>query len=386
MTALDEDTPGVRRAWGWVEHLRRGGTAPWRDWSVQGPARGRVLPGAQQLELLRRVNLAVASSAAPSAAPSAALVERIVTASAPGRGRPDLELDGAVERLRFGPAPVDPADLATHELIRVATGLLAEDLVVAGTPERPAAPWARPWRTRYRLAGDPVLTEPLRAGLAARGRPPGGRGIVLVLGTDVGRMLTDVWTTRCFAGGARAWSDWLSPHVRHNTLPPRADPVRCARAWADRVGPDRVHVVLDPSLAPRLLGVRRPVPVHPEVSADGAELARRVGSVLGLLVVPPRRRALLRETLRPQLAELGGVPLVVPPEHHEWLHLRGARLRDALLRAGYAVHGDPDALLTVDRVGAPAPSDDGVLELALRLLLDHDRTGPTGLVLGKEGK
>src|SRR6185436_1714237 len=93
VTALDEDTPGVRRAWGWVEHLRRGGTTPWRDWSVQGPARGRVLPGAQQLELLRRVNLAVASSAAPSAAPSAALVERIVTASAPGRGRPDLELD-----------------------------------------------------------------------------------------------------------------------------------------------------------------------------------------------------------------------------------------------------------------------------------------------------
>jgi hypothetical protein len=62
------------------------------------------------------------------------------------------------------------------------------------------------------------------------------------------------------------------------------------------------------------------------------------------------------------------------------------RLRDALLRAGYAVHGDPDALLTADRVGAPAPSDDGVLGLALRLLLDHDRTGPTGLVLGKEGK
>jgi len=377
VTALDADTPGVRRAWGWVEHLRQGGTTPWRDWSVQGPARGRVLPGAQQLELLRRVNLA--------GAPSATLVERILTASAPGRGRPDLELAGAVERLRFGPAPVDPADLATHELIRVATGLLAEDLVAAGTPERPAAPWARPWRTRYRLAGDPVLTEPLRAGLTARGRPPGGRGVVLVMGTDVGRMLTDVWTTRCFAEGARAWSDWLPPQVRHNTLPPRADLVRCARAWAGRVGPDRVHVVLDPALAPRLVGVRRPVPAYPDVSADGAELARRVGAVLGLLVVPPRRRALLRETLRPRLAALGGPPLVVPPEHHEWLRARAVRMRDALLRAGYAVHGDPDALLTADRVGAPAPSDDGVLGLALRLLLDHDQTGPTGLAFGKEG-
>ena len=82
---------------------------------------------------------------------------------------------------------------------------------------------------------------------------------------------------------------------------------------------------------------------------------------------------------------LGGPPLVVPSEHDGWLHARAVRMRDALLRAGYAVHGDPDALLTVGRVGPPAPADDGVLGLALRLLLDHDRTGPTGPVFGKEG-
>jgi hypothetical protein len=146
-----------------------------------------------------------------------------------------------------------------------------------------------------------------------------------------------------------------------------------------------VHLVFDPALVPRLVGARCSLPAPHELSADGAELARRVGTVLGLLVVPPRRRALLRETLRPRLATLGGPPLAVPPEHQEWLHGQAVRMRTALLRAGYAVHGDPDALLRPERVGAPAPSDDGVLGLALRLLRDHDQTGPTGLVFGKEG-
>ncbi|MBO0846512.1 MAG: hypothetical protein J2P22_13965, partial [Nocardioides sp.] len=48
------------QAWGWVAHLRDGGTTPWSDW--REPASpdhdpGPFLPGAQQLELLRRVNL-----------------------------------------------------------------------------------------------------------------------------------------------------------------------------------------------------------------------------------------------------------------------------------------------------------------------------------------
>ncbi len=50
---------------------------------------GRYLPGAQQLELLRRLNLA--------GRPTAALAERVLEASAPGRGTPDLELVGAAE-------------------------------------------------------------------------------------------------------------------------------------------------------------------------------------------------------------------------------------------------------------------------------------------------
>ena len=120
MTHRSVDT-GRARAWAWIAHLRAGGTTPWRSWSSTDAARrGPYLPGAQQLELLRRLNLA--------GRPSPTLVERVLAASAPGRGRPDLELVGVDEDRRFGPPAVDPAELPDDELLRVATGLLALDL------------------------------------------------------------------------------------------------------------------------------------------------------------------------------------------------------------------------------------------------------------------
>lgn len=372
MTApSDEDTPGVRRAWGWVAHLRDGGTTPWADWSGTGPARGRVLPGAQQLELLRRLN--------QTGPPSAHLAERVVAASAPGRGRPDLELAGAVEPLPFGPLPVDPGALPDEELVRVATSLLAEDLVAAGVPPAPVPRRVRPWRTRYRLVGDPILADPLRTELTLRGRPPGGRGAtVLVVGTDLGRMLVDAWTARSFDEGGPAWRDWVAGLRRRRAVPPRVDLVRAADTWAERVGRGRVQVVLDPALVPRLTGVRRALPGLPELSADGVDLARRISPVLGLLVVPAERRALLRETLRPRLAAISGPPLVVPAEHAQWLHRSAVRMRDDLLGAGYAVHGDADSLLPPRGragLGVADPSDAGALALAVRLLLDDDPAG-----------
>lgn len=362
----DEDTPGVRRAWGWVAHLVDGGTTPWRDWAGEGRPGGRVLPGAQQLELLRRLNV--------SGSPSPALATRVLEASAPGRGRPDLELEGAVDRLAFGPPPVDPGDLPDDELLRVAASVLADDVVAAGLPPARRGATRRPWARRYRLVGDPVLADPARAHLVAHGRPPGGRGsVILVLGTDLGRMLVDTWTARSLAEGAPGWRDWLDPLTRHRTLPPRVDLPRIARAWSDRVGAERVRIVLDPAELPALVGVRRALPGPPVLSADAVDLARRVGQVLGLLAVPPRRRALLRETLVPRLAAVDGPALVIPDEHAAWVHVRAVRVRDALLRAGYPVHGDPDSLLPVGRAGVSEPSDAGVLALAMRLVLEEGR-------------
>ncbi len=189
---------------------------------------GRYLPGAQQLELLRRLNAA--------GRPGPALVERVLTASAPGRGRADLQLVGAAEESPFGPRPVDPADLPAAELVRVATGLVAEDLVSAGRAardERAGVARPRPWRRAYRLVGDPWLADPIRAELRRRGRPPGGRRpTILVLGTDLGSMLADAWTARSFAEGGAGWRDWLGGFVAHDRTPPRADLVTHARTWA----------------------------------------------------------------------------------------------------------------------------------------------------------
>lgn len=357
-----------RRAWGWVDHLRAGGTTPWADWTGEGSRTGVWLPGAQQLELLRRLHVA--------GRPSPELVERVLTASAPGRGTPDLELVGASEEKPFGPRPVDPADLPDAELVRVATNLLAEDLVAAGPPAPRPAPYVHPWRTRYRVVGDPWLADPVRESLVRRGRPPGGRGaVVLVLGADLATMLTDAWTARALSEGCPPWRAWLEPFTATPRVPPRVDLVRAAATWERRVGHARVRVVLDPAELPRLLGVRRPLPARPRLSADGVDLARRVAAVLGLLVLPPARAELLRGTLLPRLVGAGGSPLQVPVEHAAWVGERAARMRDRLLRAGYAVHGDPDRLVPPDAafgsVGAAGPTDAGVLDLAVRLLLER---------------
>jgi hypothetical protein len=361
----DGEAPGIRRAWGWAAHLRDGGTTPWRDWAAEGTAHGRHLPGAQQLELLRRLNEA--------GAVSTELATRVLEASAPGRGRPDLELVGSVERQAFGPPPVDPVDLDADELLRVAAGLLAEDVHAAGLPE-PVVVRSRRLRTRYRLIGDPMLADPRRADLVSRGRPPGGRGeLVFVLGTDVAQMMVDAWTARSIGSGAPPWPEWVRRSRRLDALPRRIDLPRLARSAAERVGVRRVRVVLDVDALPRLVGVRRPLAAAPEISADAAELARRTGQVLALLATPVERAALLREVLVPRLVEHPGPGLVLPPRHLEWARGRARTMRDELVRAGYPVHGDPDGLLPVARPGVPHPSDDGVLALALRLLLEKKK-------------
>lgn len=73
-----------------------------------------VVPGAHQIELVRRVNLT--GSAGPT------LTNRVLAASLPGRGTRELALAGTKGDPDFGPRPVDPADLPADELIRVEPG------------------------------------------------------------------------------------------------------------------------------------------------------------------------------------------------------------------------------------------------------------------------
>lgn len=364
-------TANTAAAWLWVDHLRGGGTTPWADWleakaDVDDPRRGdRLLPGAQQLELVRRLNAA--------GRPSPELVERVLVASAPGRGRQDLELLGAVEPLAFGPPPIDPATLSADDLVRVAVGLIAEDVVAAAAP--PADPVkVRRWRTRYRLAGDPWLAGAMRAELVAQGRPPGGRGAVAaVVGTDVATMAAHEWLASCFTDGGLDWADFCAGMRRRGRLPRRVDLAATAARWAEELGgSDQVRVVLDPARVAKVVGVRR-LAVPGDVAADAAELARRTAGALGLLVTPPRRAELMRAVLLPRLADVPGPRPVVPTAHREWLEEQARLVQQGLRAGGYPVVGELDALLPrwpdLPAEDSAARQSEHVLSLALGLLL-----------------
>ena len=361
---------GDARAWGWVAHLRDGGTTPWRDWQGAAPQSGRMLPGAQQLELLRRVNITAASSAlaAPFAGGSRTrLADRVLTASAAGRGRADLPLVGA-RPSPYGPPPVDPADLAAHDLVRVASVLLAEDLVALGPDPVPES-LRRPWRRRYRLLGDPLLVTQLREGLLASGGRVGGARRVVVVAGPIDELLAHTWTQRCFEHGTKPWPDWLRYWREREQLPARADLAEAVRRVTHR--PSAVRVVTDPAQLPRQLGVRRP-PALTVPGADQAELARRVAAVLGLLVPSPDRPELMR-TLRARIPHTTTPPVVVPRSESAWLGRAADRLARDLRRAGYPVVGDladlaPRRGRRVATGGADL--DQQVLDLAVRMLVD----------------
>ena len=377
-------TVSTAAAWLWVDHLRGGGTTPWAAWlaaaaDADDPRRGdRLLPGAQQLELVRRLNEA--------GRPSAELVERVLVASAPGRGRQDLELLGAVEPLAFGPPPIDPATLTSDDLVRVAVGLVAEDLVdcAVGAAGPSAEVRVRRWRTRYRLAGDRWLADAMRTELVAQGRPPGGRGAVVgVVGTDLAAMVAHDWMASCFSDGGVAWTDYCTGMRRRERLPRRVDLAASASRWASELGgADQVRVVLDPARVAKLVGVRR-LAVLPDVAADAAELARRTAGALGLLVTPPRRAEIMRTVLRPRLAGVPGPRPVVPDAHRDWLEEQARLVQRGIRAGGYPVVGDLDALLPrwPDLPGGDpddlARQSDRVLSLALSLLLDP-AAGPGG--------
>ncbi len=314
----------------------------------------------------------------------------------------------------FGPPPVDPADLPAEELLRVAALLLAEDLAAEGDPDdrhdRPddlgrllgdaarrmkrsgRGPWLRPWRTKYKLVGDPWRADALRRDLVARGRPPGGRGaLVLVVADDLATMLGDLWTDRCFSTGVAvpAWGPWLDALAGSRRIARGADPVLVAATWSERVGRERVRIVLDETQLPAVLGVPRLTP-RPAVSAEAAELARLVAKALGLRVTPDVGRRILRERLLPRLVGQPGhpgAPLAVPPEHHRWIHRRSVRMRDAVRAGDYPVVGEVDGLVSRPRALAASgetlsgeAADERVLALAVDLLLAptgaQDRNGP----------
>lgn len=362
------------RAQSWVAHLRQGGTTPWLAWrgeTTADRAAGGVLPGAQQLELLRRINLARESSAQPrddDDGSSTRLADRVLAAPAAGRGKADLPLVG-LGTPDFGPRPVDPATVSAHELLRVASVLLADDLVALG-PDPVRTSWARPWRLRYRLVGDPVLVARWREDLASRGRPEGGpRPFLVAVGRPLDELLAHTWTQRCFETGSTPWAEWLRFWRERDQLPARADLPASVRRWGARR--PFVRIVTDLDRLPRHVGVRR-LPQVRVPGADQAELARRVAAVVGLRVPAHERPALMR-TLQQRIPDTGAAVAVVPAREREWVAASAARMTREISRAGYAVVGDLAALAprtAPPAAAGPGVADEQVLELAIRMVVD----------------
>jgi hypothetical protein len=351
------------RAHSWVAHLREGGTTPWLAWAGpdDAPAGPGPLPGAQQLELLRRINLA-------GGAGTPALADRVLTAPAAGRGKADLPLVGAVAA-GFGARPVDPATIGAHELLRVASVLLADDLVALGAdPVRTS--WVRPWRRRFRLVGDPVVVGAFREELVARGRPEGGpRPFLVAVGAPLDDLLAHTWTQRCFETGAMPWVEWLRFWRERDQLPARADLPDSVRRWHARR--PFVRIVTDLERLPHQVGVRS-LPQVRVPGADQAELARRVAAVVGLKVPAAERPGLMR-TLRRRIPDTGAAPVAVPARERAWVESSAARMTRTLTRAGYPVVGDLADLaprMPADATGPAAAGDQQVLDLAIRMVVD----------------
>lgn len=362
-------TRPTERAWGWVAHLRDGGTTPWSQWHGSAPASAPVLPGAQQLELLRRLNL----HRGDRDDLSARLVDRVMGAAAAGRGNADLPLVGVGDPT-YGPRPVDPATVGPHDLVRVASVLLAEDLVAVGRPATRTR-CARPWRRHYRLLGDPLVVSQTVEELSLRGHPPGGsHPLVVVVGGPFDQLLVHTWTRRCFEHGTRPWPEWLRFWRERDQLPPRLELAEVVARWSPR--PPLVRVVTDAAHLARQLGVHRLSPVRVP-SADQAELARRIAAVVGLLAPAHDRPELMTRILWARMPATATPPVAVPVHDRDWLESGAARVSLELRRAGYPVVGDLADLAprfdVTSRAGVSgAALDELVLALAVRMLVDPD--------------
>ncbi len=364
-----------QRSGSWAAHLVAGGTRAWHEYAEQSSV-GRdgwhgPVPGAQNLELLRRLNL--------RGRPSAESVREVLTAALPGRGRPDLLLRGADEP-RWGHPPIDPVELAPDELVRVAGSVLAGRIAASRTPS-PQPHRIRRWSKQYVLHGDPWWLDEAAERLVADGRPSGGPAAHhLVLAAPLDQLLLSLWSRRSFGDGVGGLTEWLGTRHQTGYVPARIDLVQLAERAASRVGVHRTHVVLDPAALPGLTGMRRlPAPL-PRPGWAGTELARRIGAILGTRVAPERRRELVWQVLRPALRARPGIGrprLRVPERHRAWLIERAEAMIVGIRRRGYPVHGDLDTL-----VPGPVGLPDGrqgdptvLLDLALDLILDENWPG-----------
>ncbi len=392
-----------RTAWAWAEHLRGGGTTPWRAWVASSPQPagdppvGWSVPGAAQLEFVRRAGLAVAGDA-PSSAGLRVLADLVLSRSGPGRGLGQQPLTwDAGGASRFGTPPADPSQVPDEELVRVGVGALTDQLLRSGEPPAVAAP-RRPLAARLRrhraveAVGAPLTTSAVRAALVDAGHREGGRApVVVVLAAPFDEALAQVWSARVQRGAPVRWAGFAERWATRTDLPPSADLPALARRATERHGAAAVHVVVVPGGAgtalaavAAVLGV--PVPAAPAVDRPrwrhlapaATDLLRRVNGVLTV-----RAHAERHDVLTRRLAALlaspasSGTALTLPERHQEWARERAAAMAEELSAGGYSVHGDLGGVLPRPAGVPTRPALGEVLDLAvtgcLRMAGDDER-------------
>ncbi len=310
------------RGWGWVAHLREGGCTPWAEFTGTAAPDAGPFPGAAQLELARRVNLAGGSTD---------VVRRILGTGAPARGRQEFLLRGAVAERDYGPRPVDPSEVPPAELVRVAVGALAEQLARA-----PRLPAPAPQRRRRCARGSGVLALPL---------------------APVDALLYDVWASRAARGPVLPWPQWTVRSAHLERVPAALRFRRRGEEW-------------------RATGFRRRVELTaaalgPVIEPEAAEVVRKVQPLLGGLVDPTRRAELVDRVLRPWMeARTGGTALVVPEEARAWARGVAEGIAADVRRAGYPVRGDLGTLWAMAEAGRARPLGERVLEVTVQVLCD----------------
>ena len=388
----------------WVAHLEAGGTTSWADWvdqvgtapaaattpevppaTASGDRAGLELPGAAQLELLRRLN---------QEGPLPPLGDHVLTRPGPGRGGVHLPLSWPPVR------PTAPA----AEVRRVAVGVLADLTATLEEPPRRKRRTRTPRRRHgptFVLEGLPLTVAALREELATAGlvehrpRPPWFTfrrrsgdlpDLVLVVAGPVDEALHEVWTRRVLDGAHRSWRGFLSTWAARDALPPSADLGRALEHWVSRVGPGRVHLLVVPrgdeddlaGWVEDLLGHRSDgVPLGGDAPWPAyVDLLRRVNDVLPFLL-PEEGQERARRALVSLLREEGHGPRRVglPRGRRQWAARSAERLIDAVRASGVTVHGDLHAL------ASHAPSARGVravdtLAAAVRMIQRIEQTGP----------
>ena len=364
----------------WAAHLRAGGTTDWSAWrdtttdsaeGQLGDAGRQPLPDAVHLELVRRINVA-----APQGADNRGLADRVFATAAPGRGLIDVPLPWPDSPRRFGTPPMDPAQLPEEELIRLAVGVLAHLLpgVPHSTPEAPPAPWPMPWRRRFRLHGSPGTVAGVRESLLAQGLvETDWRPTHIVIARPVPVMMAEYWSAAVRNGGILKWSTVWRRAEAAGRLPPSIDVADIAERLATK-STRQVHVVAARSAeeaAALSAGVLRADPAVVGENGDAAlaDLLRRLNRLTGLAHGPGRVRELAR-TLAARLDEPAtpahsASSLAPPPPAMGWAQEQAASSAERIRRAGYAVHGELDALTPTDH-RMPGTVDRGrTLELAV---------------------